>query len=91
MAEPTFWGLMKIVENSYTSLKAIGKDEQWLHKWIIEKPSRLGLGDMVIKNSVSVHGVSFLPTQFSAGLTYRFLVVLWTNGKRPPHSGSRLA
>ena len=46
---------MQIVENSYTTLRAIGKDEQWLHKWITEKPSRLGLGDLIFKNSELVH------------------------------------
>jgi len=46
---------MQILENSYTNLRAIGKDENWLHKWIIEKPSRLGLGDVIIKSSELVH------------------------------------
>jgi hypothetical protein len=46
---------MQILENSYTTLRAIGKDEHWLHKWITEKPSRLGLGNLVIKNSELVH------------------------------------
>src|SRR5712691_7864928 len=42
---------MRIVENSYTTLRAIGKDERWLHEWIKEKPTRLGLGPIVIKRS----------------------------------------
>jgi hypothetical protein len=42
---------MQIVENSFTTLRAIGKDEYWLQKWIEEKPSRLGLGTIVIKKS----------------------------------------
>jgi hypothetical protein len=46
---------MQILENSYTTLRAIGKDEDWLHGWITEKPSRLGLGNLVIKNSELVH------------------------------------
>jgi hypothetical protein len=46
---------MQIVDNSTTTLRAIGKDETWLHKWIIEKPSRLGLGDLTIKTSELVH------------------------------------
>lgn len=46
---------MQILENSYTTLRAIGKDETWLHRWIIEKPTRLGLGDLVIKNAELVH------------------------------------
>lgn len=46
---------MQIVENSYTTLRAIGKDELWLQEWITEKPSRLGLGDLVIKNSELIH------------------------------------
>jgi hypothetical protein len=33
----------------YTTLRAIGKDEVWLQKWITERPSRLGLGDITIK------------------------------------------
>jgi hypothetical protein len=35
---------MDIVESTYTTLRTIGKDERWLHKWIKEEPSRLGLG-----------------------------------------------
>jgi hypothetical protein len=46
---------MEIVENVYTTLRAIGKDEYWLHSWITEKPSRLGLGNLVIKNSELIH------------------------------------
>lgn len=46
---------MEILENTYTTLRAIGKDEAWLHEWIKEKPSRLGLGNLVIKNSELVH------------------------------------
>ncbi len=44
---------MEVVECSYTTLKAIDKDEGWLEKWILERPSRLGLGSMkIIKNQV---------------------------------------
>ncbi|HEY6332184.1 MAG TPA: hypothetical protein VI756_22845 [Blastocatellia bacterium] len=46
---------MEILENSYTTLRAIGKDEVWLQRWIAEKPSRLGLGNLVIKNSELIH------------------------------------
>jgi hypothetical protein len=46
---------MEIVENVYTTLRAIGKDEYWLQLWITEKPSRLGLGDLLIKSSELVH------------------------------------
>lgn len=42
---------MRIVENAYTTLRAIGKDERWLHEWIKENPTRLGLGSIVIKRS----------------------------------------
>lgn len=42
---------MEIVESAYTSLRAIGKDERWLHRWIVEKPSRLGLGELSIERS----------------------------------------
>jgi hypothetical protein len=31
---------MEIVESAYTTLRSIGKDERWLHKWIKENPSR---------------------------------------------------
>ena len=40
---------MQIVENSYTTLRAIGYDESWLQKWLTENPSRLGLGDLSIQ------------------------------------------
>jgi hypothetical protein len=46
---------MKIVENSYTTLRAIGKDERWVHEWIKETPTRLGLGPIVIKRSELTH------------------------------------
>jgi len=46
---------MEIVENVYTTLRAIGKDEYWLQHWITEKPSRLGLGNLLIKSSELVH------------------------------------
>jgi hypothetical protein len=46
---------MEIVENVYTTLRAIGKDEYWLQGWIIEKPFRLGLGNLLIKSSELVH------------------------------------
>lgn len=39
---------MEIVDSIDTTLRAIGKDESWLQKWILEKPSRLGLGDIEI-------------------------------------------
>jgi hypothetical protein len=42
---------MDIVESAYTTLRTIGKDERWLHKWIREKPSRLGLGELTIEHS----------------------------------------
>ena len=40
---------MNIVDCSYTTLRAIGKDEVWLQRWLAEKPSRLGLGELLIK------------------------------------------
>ena len=46
---------MDIVESAYTSLRTIGKDERWLHKWIMEKPSRLGLGELTIERSELSH------------------------------------
>jgi hypothetical protein len=46
---------MDIVESTYTTLRAIEKDEDWLHKWLIEKPSRLGLGDIIVKQCEVTH------------------------------------
>lgn len=46
---------MEIVESSYTTLRALGKDEAWLEQWILEKPSRLGLGDIKVQKSQRVH------------------------------------
>src|SRR5688572_11137972 len=48
-------GSMQIVDNVSTTLRAIGKDEQWLHDWIVQKPARLGLGDLTIKKSELIH------------------------------------
>jgi hypothetical protein len=39
---------MEIVDSLETTLRAIGKNEIWLQKWLLEKPSRLGLGDIEI-------------------------------------------
>lgn len=46
---------MEIVDNVYTTLRAIGKDEKWLHQWILEKPARLGLGNITVKNTQLIH------------------------------------
>jgi hypothetical protein len=46
---------MDIVESSVTTLRALGKDETWLHDWIMNKPARLGLGDLSIKRHELVH------------------------------------
>jgi hypothetical protein len=32
------------LDNRLVSLRETGKDENWVHKWIIEKPERLGIG-----------------------------------------------
>lgn len=42
---------MEIVDSGYTTLRAIGKDEAWLHGWILERPRRLGLGELNIKQA----------------------------------------
>lgn len=46
---------MRIVESSYATIQSIGRDEAWLQKWIAEKPSRLGLGDFMIKKAELIH------------------------------------
>jgi hypothetical protein len=46
---------VRIVENTGTTMRAVGKDELWLHKWICERPSRLKLGALAIKNSEVNH------------------------------------
>ena len=46
---------MQIVDNAYTTLRAIGKDENWLREWITEKPSRLGLGDLKVERAELIH------------------------------------
>jgi hypothetical protein len=40
--------MVQLVDNKFVSLREIGKDETWLQKWIIENPSRLGLGPLKI-------------------------------------------
>ena len=32
------------LDNKIVSLKESGNDENWVHKWITDKPERLGLG-----------------------------------------------
>jgi hypothetical protein len=46
---------MEIVDSTYTTLRAIGKDEAWLEQWVLEKPSRLGLGDVRIHKNQRIH------------------------------------
>ena len=40
--------MAKYLENKLVSLKEAGNDEKWLHKWIAEKPERLGIGPFEI-------------------------------------------
>lgn len=40
---------MEIVTNQITSLRRMEKDERWLQDWICDDPSRLGLGNITIK------------------------------------------
>ena len=48
---------MEIVDNACTSLKAVGKSGNWVCDWILEKPSRLGLGNIEIRdNKLIYHG-----------------------------------
>jgi len=32
-----------------TTLKAVGRDEYWLQEWLVSDPTRLGLGQVIIK------------------------------------------
>jgi len=41
---------MELVSSKFISLREIGKDEHWLQKWIVDDPSRLGLGPVRIVN-----------------------------------------
>jgi len=41
---------MEIIDNACTSLKSVGKDGKWVCEWILEKPSRLGLGNIEIEH-----------------------------------------
>jgi hypothetical protein len=40
---------MPILDHQNTTLQALGKREVWLRDWLVEKPSRLGLGNLTIK------------------------------------------
>lgn len=37
-----------IVDSKFITLREAGRDEDWLHSWIVEKPERLGLGSLEI-------------------------------------------
>jgi hypothetical protein len=39
---------MKYLDNKLVSVKETENDEKWLHKWIFEKPERLGIGPFEI-------------------------------------------
>jgi hypothetical protein len=40
---------MQVVKSSRTTIRAVGRDEKWLQDWLVEDPSRLGLGPVTIK------------------------------------------
>ena len=40
---------MDIKNAAVTTLKAVEKDEKWLHDWLVHDPKRLGIGNVVIK------------------------------------------
>jgi hypothetical protein len=40
--------MAKYMDSKLVSLKETGNDEKWLHKWIAEKPERLGIGPFEI-------------------------------------------
>ena len=40
---------MDIKNAAVTMLKAVEKDEKWLHDWLVHDPKRLGIGNVVIK------------------------------------------
>lgn len=46
---------MEILDGIDTTLRALGKDEAWLQKWLLEKPSRLGLGDIKVIRHELLH------------------------------------
>jgi len=50
---------MAIHDNKTTTLRALGRNETWLRDWIEEKPSRLGLGNLVIKQIELQHSTKF--------------------------------
>jgi hypothetical protein len=46
---------MQVIENTVTTLRSIGKDEEWLKRWILERPARLGLGEIEVKRVEVTH------------------------------------
>ncbi len=41
---------INVLNNKFTNLRAIGKNELWLQQWITDNPTRLGLGNISIKS-----------------------------------------
>ena len=39
---------IEIVDSKFITLREAGRDEDWLHSWIVDKPDRLGLGPLEI-------------------------------------------
>jgi hypothetical protein len=39
---------IEIVDSKFITLREAGRDEDWLHRWIVDKPDRLGLGPLEI-------------------------------------------
>ena len=65
---------MEIVDSLDTTLRALGKDENWLALWLLEKPSRLGVPLMsvaeqlqaVLRRHIRSRGVIlFMPSIFA--------------------------
>ena len=40
--------MIKYLDNKLVSLRETGNDEKWLHRWITEKPERLGIGSFEV-------------------------------------------
>ena len=46
---------MEIVDSTCTSLRGIGKDGHWVREWILEQPSRVGLGPLEKRRHEFIH------------------------------------
>jgi hypothetical protein len=84
---------MEIIDCVYTSLKAVGGDEGWIHGWIVRKPHRLGLGAIEVQRHELIrhdaHGHRLEMIAYRADIDTFYVIEIMLDGC-DPLSGARM-